>query len=184
MCLQDVKAGEIQSAEHLVSALSCASIREIILGAKTLTVVTPAPQDPESTFAVLEASTTGATVHKGAVLLRHYTVLLLTGTGVHFHGTSFTGTIPGASLATCVDCLDGLSLSFLCSVAGSLPRTWPCCFTSVRCSVLLHASHWRCLITNAFSDVEACSIESISFTPSAWLPLPLGAPVLAVMSWH
>lgn len=94
MPLQAVNIREILSVEDLISAISSRSLLVLDLGCKRLAVHTrPEPQSAAS-FAVLKASTTSGTVHNGCITLRKDTVLLLTGEGVDFSGTSFSGTVP------------------------------------------------------------------------------------------
>ena len=92
LCISDM-----QSVEDLVSAVSCPSACDLDLGSKTLAVRTPPQPYTACSFAVLKASTTGATVRSGAVVLRKDTVLLLSGKGVQFSGTRFSGTPPFTS---------------------------------------------------------------------------------------
>lgn len=74
-----------------MSALSSPCTRELYLESNTLAVSTPVAKRSARAFSVLKASTSGSTVHDGIVALRQDTVLLLTGQGVHFQGTTFTG---------------------------------------------------------------------------------------------
>lgn len=87
---------ELQSVEDFISAVSSCSVSSLDLGCKRLSVRTPPRRQSATSFAVLKASTTGAIVHSGHVVLRKDAVLLLSGEGIHFSGTSFSGTFPVA----------------------------------------------------------------------------------------
>lgn len=79
----------INNVDDLVAAMSSLPGSHLSLGTAPLQVRPP----PDRTFHVWRAATYGCSVHDGAIELSERGVLLLTGRGAHFQGTTFTGAL-------------------------------------------------------------------------------------------
>lgn len=88
-CIQE--SCSITSVEDLTAALSSPKAHRLQLRSAPLR--TQRKPGPESTgaFLVWRAATAGCSIHGGTVELPGRGVLLLAGSGAHFHGTTFKG---------------------------------------------------------------------------------------------
>lgn len=96
--------GSISSIDGLAGALSPPALPDICLGdagASQGRPVRSAQRPATKEFHVWRVTTEGSRVYSGTVELPERSILLLTGHGVHFHGTSFRG----MPLCRCHPCL-------------------------------------------------------------------------------
>lgn len=88
-CLQSL----LQSIEDLLAAIT-GRLHSIILYGRILRPATQLPPGrPETSFIVWKAECTGCLISGGTIKLLPECILLLTGHGVHFSNTSFSGIV-------------------------------------------------------------------------------------------